>query len=329
VIDARDKLAGLIRHAIEDEARLELVTSPGKPTPRGGYDTTWMYVQNGTATSMTIEAAWYPGSASFTLSGPAVEQADEAFFAARRLHRGQKNVSHGPLQCPVFVPYADGGRVELLRAVLPALLAPCQAETTADSPGLHVTVAAPDGTEQRYRVSGDETLTVLVEGQPVLGVDRHGPGRWIGDEWRRLYPADRVVDRSVAIEGIATEAQWHDLERAAGLNQGDLGRFRQWAVDRPTILFEKNYGTRSCDLDAAVEWARRQGLPYEDEQRVRSDPGGSHPPGAPAIPGPEAAVTGSTTFPGPPAAGAVTGDQPRPVAPGTAAASRRAPRRGR
>lgn len=329
MIDASDKLAGLIRHAVEDEAGLELVTSPGKPTSRGGYNTTWMYAQNGSATFMTIEAAWYPDSASFTLAGQAVEQADKTFFAAHRLHRVQKDVNYGPLQCHLFVPYADGGRVDLLRAVLPALLTPYHPETTSESPGLDVVVAAPDGTEQRHRVSGDQTLTVLVDGQPVLGVDRRGPGRWIGDEWQRLYPADRVVDRSVAIEGITTEPQWHDLELAAGLTRGDLGRFKQWAVDRPTILLEKPYGARSCDLDAAVEWARRQGLPYEDEQRVRTDPVDSRPAGALAIPGPEAVVTDSITFPNPPAPGAVTGNQPRSVAPGAVPASQRAPRKGR
>jgi hypothetical protein len=124
VIDARDKLTGLIRRAIEDEARLELATSPGKPTPRGGHDTTWMFAQDGTATFLTIQAAWYPDSASLDLAGPAVERADEAFWVARGLHRSRKNVTHGPLQCRLFVPYADGDRIDLLRGVLPALLAP-------------------------------------------------------------------------------------------------------------------------------------------------------------------------------------------------------------
>jgi hypothetical protein len=124
VIDARDKLTGLIRHAIEDEARLELVTSPGKPTPRGGYDTTWMFVQNGTATFLTIRAAWLPKSASFNLTGPAVDRADQAFWAASGLQRGRQDGQLGPLQCHLFVPYADGDRVDLLRGMLPALLAP-------------------------------------------------------------------------------------------------------------------------------------------------------------------------------------------------------------
>jgi hypothetical protein len=123
VIDAQDKLTALIRHAIEDEAKLELVTRPGEPTPRGGYDTTRMFAQNGTATAMTIEAAWYPGSASFTLAGPAVDQAEEAFWTDRGLRRSRNRVTHGPLQCHLYVPYADGSRVDQLLAVLPALAA--------------------------------------------------------------------------------------------------------------------------------------------------------------------------------------------------------------
>lgn len=328
MIDARDKLLGLIRHAIEDEAGLELVTSPGKPTPRGGYDTTWMFVQNGTATSLVIEAAWYPGSASFTLAGPAVEQADEAFFAARRLHRDERYINHGPLQCRLFVPYADGERVDQLIAVLPALLAPYRPAATAGSPGRHVVVAAADGTEHRYRVSGDGTLTVLVDGRPVLGIDRHGAGRWIGDQWQRLYPAGRVTDRTVSIEGITTEEQWHDLEHAAGLNRRDLGRLKPWAADRPKILSGKLSDGRRYDLDAVVEWARGQGLACEDEQRVRFDPADSLPEAASAAPRAEAAVTGSTTFPRPPAAAAVTGGQRGRSAPGTRPAGQ-TPRKGR
>jgi hypothetical protein len=131
VIDAREKLTGLIRHAIEDEVGLELVTSRGNSTPRGGYDTTFMFVQDGTATAMTIEVAWYPDSANFILVGPAVDRADEAVWTAHGLYRGRQLVDHGPLQCLLFVPYADGSRVDQLLGIVPALVAPYHAEATA------------------------------------------------------------------------------------------------------------------------------------------------------------------------------------------------------
>jgi len=137
VIDARDKLTGLIRHAIENEAGLELATSPGKPTPRGRYDTTWMFAQNGTDTFLTIEATWYPQNASFTLTGPAVERAEDAFWADRGLIRSRQGAGRGPLQCRLLVPYAGGDRVDLLLAALPALLAGRRAEPIAPVEATH------------------------------------------------------------------------------------------------------------------------------------------------------------------------------------------------
>jgi hypothetical protein len=131
VIDARDKLTGLIRHAMENEAGLELAASPGRPTPRGRYDTTWMFAQNGTDTFLTIEATWYPRNASFTLTGPAVERAEDAFWADRGLIRSRQGAGRGPLQCRLLVPYAGGDRVDLLVAALPALLAGHRTEPIA------------------------------------------------------------------------------------------------------------------------------------------------------------------------------------------------------
>lgn len=131
MIDARDKITGLIRRAIEDEGDLELVTSPGKPTPRGGYDTTWMLAQDGTATFLAIEAAWYPRRAAFTLTGPAVERAHDAFWTDLGLIRSRQGAGRGPLQCRLLVPYAAGDRTDLLLSVLPALITDYRAEATA------------------------------------------------------------------------------------------------------------------------------------------------------------------------------------------------------
>jgi hypothetical protein len=137
---------------------------------------------------------------------------------------------------------------------------------TPDSPAREVVVVAPDGSRHCFTVTGDDDVTVLVDGEPVLGVDQHGPGRWYGEQWQRLHPTGRLVDRSVAIEGITTEAQWHDLETALGLSRGHLGRFKPWAADRPKILDGRRY-----DLDAAVAWARLHGLAFQDEKCVRTD----------------------------------------------------------
>lgn len=49
-----------------------------------------------------------------------------------------------------------------------------------------VTVEASGGIRHSFTVAGDNTLTVLVDDQPVLGVDELGPGYWRGDQWHRI-----------------------------------------------------------------------------------------------------------------------------------------------
>jgi len=129
--------------------------------------------------------------------------------------------------------------------------------------GRDVVVVTPDGKEHAFTVSGEDTAVVLVDGAPVLGVDQHGPGRWHGEQWQRLHPADRVVERTVTIEGITTEDMWLDLQLAL---HAELGRFKPWAAGQPVTL-----SADRCNLDAALAWARRHGLACEDQQRVRTD----------------------------------------------------------
>ncbi|MFF5230259.1 hypothetical protein [Dactylosporangium sp. NPDC000521] len=81
--------------------------------------------------------------------------------------------------------------------------------------------------------------------------------------WHLPLPAGQLVERTVSIEGITTEAMWRDLEAALGLRRYSLGRFKEWAADMPKHL----HG--GYDLDAAIAWARRHGLTFEAEQRVR------------------------------------------------------------
>ena len=171
MVDAQDKMTGLIRRAIEDKGHLELVTSSGKPTPRGGYDTTWMFAQNGTNTFLTIEAAWYPQSASFTLTGSAVERAEDAFWADRGLIRSRQGAGRGPLQCRLLVPYAGGDRADLLLAVLRGLLAPYHAEKTAESPGGQPSEGeAPTVAHLAARVeTAAEALRVVAGAGPLSG----------------------------------------------------------------------------------------------------------------------------------------------------------------
>lgn len=61
--------------------------------------------------------------------------------------------------------------------------------------GTAVTVEGPGQGRQAFAVTGDRTLTVLADGQPVLGVDAHGPGYWRGDSWHRLRLARGTYGR--------------------------------------------------------------------------------------------------------------------------------------
>ena len=64
-----------------------------------------------------------------------------------------------------------------------------RARLPAGRGGRVVTLEAPGGVRRSFAVAGEDTLTVLVDGHPVLGVDRHGPGFWVGEEeWHRIPP---------------------------------------------------------------------------------------------------------------------------------------------
>lgn len=117
--DVRDKITGLIRRSIEDTAGLEMVTSAGKPTPRGGHDTTLIYAQRGTATRLTIAAAWYPGSAAFDLTGPAIRPVPPG---ERKAGDGYREDARGKPGYHVFLGYSEGPAIDALLRLLDALL---------------------------------------------------------------------------------------------------------------------------------------------------------------------------------------------------------------
>jgi hypothetical protein len=233
VLDARDKLIGLIRHAVEDEAGASLVATPGTPTRRGGYETTLMIARNGTATALTIEVAWYPDSARFTLSGPAVQLAGEAFWAARGLHLRRKHGSYGPLQCSLLVPYADGDRASRLLAVLPALAAPGLNSYKFDVLAVTtINVRALTEEQARAMIGGLDSITTRTAGDgieaaglnvttgdyDVVNVCPRGPGYLVGAETRDGKEVS-VTALEIIPESVLPAA-WAALE--AELAEADL-----------------------------------------------------------------------------------------------------------
>ena len=158
---------------------------------------------------------------------------------------------------------SDDGAEVMLGANLLVLTVAAPSDDPVDSAGREVVIEAPGREEHHFVLAGDDTVLVLVDGEPTLGIDREGPGRWCGEVWQRLHPAGQLTERQVSIEGITNTALWQDLAAALGLDPCELGRFKPWAADAPKHLSDR------YDLDAAVAWARRHGLTYEDQRRVR------------------------------------------------------------
>jgi hypothetical protein len=110
--------------------------------------------------------------------------------------------------------------------------------------GRAVTIEAPGGTRQAFGVAGDDTLTVLVDGQPVLGVDKDGPGCWDGDQWRRLRhrppalapePGELQCPRAVAGPGTTPDP--------APANPAPSGSPPPASRPRPSPALQPRYGT--------------------------------------------------------------------------------------
>lgn len=73
----------------------------------------------------------------------------------------------------------------------------------------------------------------------------------------------QLIDRHLTL-WIHTGHLWRDLETTLGLPRYGLGGFKQWAADRPKHLDGSRY-----NLDAAISWAHRNGIPYQEERTTR------------------------------------------------------------
>jgi hypothetical protein len=270
VVDAQDKLAGLIRRAIEDEAGMELVTRPGKPTPRGGYQTTWMFAQRGTATALTIHAAWYPDSASFTLTGPAVDQADGEFWTARRLYRSREHLTYGTLQCHIFVQFADGPVIDRLLAALPALLAPGRAGTrfTVDRREL---VRYLNRARRRHRYWASREALIVPEPEPIAGEEFELPRDWNPRSLDRddVYDPHVLIEEAVAAGVITCRPGVTLAMTVEGAETGSYDACYGWQVTARGVGFDladTGYQMKYAG-DAAVGVAAAAALIYEAEDK--------------------------------------------------------------
>ncbi|MGI5243189.1 hypothetical protein [Dactylosporangium sp. CA-139066] len=136
--------------------------------------------------------------------------------------------------------------------------------------GRAVRVEAPGGRVETFAVNGDDTLTVLVDGTPLLGVDEHGAGHSPdgGAEWHRR--PGQVTERYAMVLGMA-EDQFHDLLAHLGLPPSWWGRWKGAPGETRDIMLSSETGScgNHATLDRALAWARERALAYEETTTVR------------------------------------------------------------
>jgi len=77
-------------------------------------------------------------------------------------------------------------------------------------------------------------------------------------------PTDPQITEHNLTLWIHTEELWRDLETALGEPRYSLGRWKEWNALGPKHL------NQTYDLDKAVAWARKNGIPYTEERHVHN-----------------------------------------------------------
>lgn len=157
--------------------------------------------------------------------------------------------------------------------------------TGADVGPVRSLVVERDGhAEHTIAISGEDTVTLILDGQPLIGVDVDGFGLWRGDEeWERLHLDGTVTERYVMVD--LDEDEFNGLSRLLSIARSWLGRWKgQRPGERRTITLDN--GPSSCrsdaGLDLVIAYIRSLGLQYE-ETHVIFYPAGrrTQPPSAP------------------------------------------------
>jgi hypothetical protein len=160
-----------------------------------------------------------------------------------------------------FTSTADGADV-LPWANLLALPVSAPPHDDPQRAGREVAIETPGRFGQSLSLTGDDAVLVPVAWEAVFAIDPHDPARWHRQVRHRIELAGQFVNRTVTIQGITTEARWRDLEATLGLDRDELSRSTRRRTDQARHLTGHH-------LDAAVNWARRQHLTYQDELRIQ------------------------------------------------------------
>ncbi|GIF74163.1 MULTISPECIES: hypothetical protein [Asanoa] len=141
------------------------------------------------------------------------------------------------------------------------------------SPGIgrEVVIEVPGRQPDRLVVVGDDTLTVLVDGRPAVGVDASGPGHWPdGETWERLPIGGVTTERGLLVLGMS-EDQFRGLGPLLGLRASWFGRWKGAPGELRDISLDN--GQWSCvtdaGLDQVIQHVRDLGLSYEETRTTR------------------------------------------------------------
>ncbi|MEU7611113.1 hypothetical protein [Micromonospora sp. NPDC049204] len=124
--------------------------------------------------------------------------------------------------------------------------------------------------EHASSISGEDSVTLLLDGHPVIGIDLDGLGLWRGDEeWERLHLDGTVTERYIRVD--LTEDEFHGLSRLLSIDRSWFGRWRgQDPGERRTIILDNSPSScrSEAGLDLVIAYFRSLGLRYEESRIV-------------------------------------------------------------
>lgn len=147
-------------------------------------------------------------------------------------------------------------------------------DAAAKPAGREVAIEAPGEHTHHLRLAGDDTLLVLVDGRPAVGIDVHGPGHWRdGGVWERLATGGTTTERYLMALDMSEE-QFHGLAPLLALPPTWFGRWKGGPGELRTICLDGGEGSCGSDaaLDIVVDYLRRCGVAYEETRTVRHRP---------------------------------------------------------
>ncbi|WP_433531257.1 hypothetical protein ACQPYA_03865 [Micromonospora sp. CA-263727] len=215
---------------------------------------------------------WYDDCGPFAAHPDAVALGDPPTFNAKTIDEVHLHLIAAYDADPGHFNTSDDGaavmpHANLLEMHLPSALG----QSFPPRTGREVVIEASGRQPDRLVLVGDDTLTVLVDGRPSVGVDIGGPGHWPdGETWERLPIGGVTTERDVMVLGMS-EDQFRGLAPLLGLPASWFGRWKGAPGELRDIRLDN--GQWSCvtdaGLDAVIRHVRDLGLTFEETRATR------------------------------------------------------------